>query len=483
MKFNRPKTTILRTAASIWLMWMVCYPQGRPGDLDPSFGNGGKVFISCNTTPRRVRVQPDGKIVTFGDYPYTSYAFLARNNSNGTPDISFSGGLVFLRQFDQENYYFTDFVTLPDGKYLVTGLRDNSYALFRFNANGTPDASFGTNGVQQDSFSGEAIAIQSDGKVIIGGYNTIDGVYRYFLARHNADGTLDAGFGENGLVFPSQFYGKIVLQPDGKILIRASDFQIARYNPNGSPDNTFRFSGIVGTGISNVTGIGFQSGGKIIVGGTINQNLSRIERYNDKGTLDTTFGTNGRVDIVDNSNNQYSLGIIRSLVVQLNNKILTAGSVNGTFAVHRFDFNGGLDSTFGTNGLVTTPMSSICRLFDITLQSDGKILAVGDASGPFYGVGLVRYLGDSVSGQESVKVSGRVLTPGGSGLRSASVTLTDEQGVVRTVGTTSLGFYSFENVQAGASHTLSVSSKRYRFAPRSLQLNADLANVDFVGME
>ena len=483
MKISASKITILITAAFIFSLLTTNQAQAAPGDLDPSFGNGGKVFISGNTTPSRVRVQPDGKIMTFGDYPYDSWAFLARNNSNGTPDLSFSGGLVFLRQFDEENLIFIDFITLPDGKYLITGLKANNYALFRYNANGTPDTSFGTNGVQMDSFSGESIALQTDGKVIIGGYNAIGGVYRYFLVRYNTDGTLDAGFGENGIVFPSQFYGKIVLQPDGKILVRASDVQIARYNSNGSRDNTFRFTGIVGTGISNVAGIGFQSDGKIIVGGTVSQTLSRIERYNDNGTLDTTFGTNGRADITDTSNNQYSLGIIRSLVVQRNNKIVTAGSVNGIFAVYRFTSNGSLDATFGVNGLVTTQMTPICRFFDITLQPDGKIVAVGDAGETIQQVGLVRYLGDPVFANINAEVSGRVMILDGRGLRNAAVSLIDSQGDIRTAITSSFGFYRFDGVTTGENYTISVSSKRYRFAPQSIQIENALTNVDFVGLE
>ena len=230
--------------------------DAAPGDLDPSFGNGGKVFISGNTLPIRVRIQPDGKIMTFGDYPYTSYAFLARNNSNGTPDFSFSGGLVFLRQFDDENNFFSDFVTLPDGKYLMTGSADNGPALFRYNSNGTPDASFGTNGVLTNSFSGEAIALQSDGRVIIGGYNVIDGVGTGFLIRYNTDGTLDAGFGENGLVLSGGGADKIVLQPDGKFLVRSGTNQVTRYNSNGTRDNNFGTNGVVNPGIYYVAGIG-----------------------------------------------------------------------------------------------------------------------------------------------------------------------------------------------------------------------------------
>src|SRR5688500_5789398 len=93
-------TTRLFVATLLLCSLMTIQTKAGPGDWDLTFGTGGKVFIPGNTIPRRVRVQSDGKITAFGDYAYGSYAFLSRNNSNGTPDSSFgSNGLVFLRQF------------------------------------------------------------------------------------------------------------------------------------------------------------------------------------------------------------------------------------------------------------------------------------------------------------------------------------------------------------------------------------------------
>lgn len=400
MKLNTSKLTILLASAFILSLLTITRVQAAPGDLDLSFGNGGKVVIPGNTLPLRVRVQSDGKIVALGDYPYASYAFISRNNSDGTPDSSFgSNGLVFLRQFDDEDEFFNDFITLPDGKYLIVGSKNGRYALFRYNLNGTRDTSFGTDGVLSNSLSGQAIAVQSDGKVINGGSNVINGVLQGFLVRYNTDGIIDVDFGENGMVLTNGGSDKIVIQPDGKFLVRSQGAFITRYNSNGTRDNNFGRNGVVNPGVN--AGIGFQSNGKIIFGGGVSQNLSRIERYNENGTLDTTFGTNGRVDITDTSN----LGVVRSLAVQRNNKILTAGSVNGIFAVYRFTSNGSLDATFGTNGLVTTQMTPTCRLWDITLQPDGNIVAVGDVAYAFVTDGLVRYLGDPVQAESGLTVT------------------------------------------------------------------------------
>lgn len=81
------------------------------------------------------------------------------------------------------------------------------------------------------------------------------------------------------------------------------------------------------------------------------------------------------------------------------------------------------------------------------------------------------------------QLSGRVTTPDSRGLRNATVTLTDSQGVARTATTSSFGFYAFDNVATGSSYTLAVSSRRYRYAPRSLQIDSSLTDVDFVGLE
>ena len=83
----------------------------------------------------------------------------------------------------------------------------------------------------------------------------------------------------------------------------------------------------------------------------------------------------------------------------------------------------------------------------------------------------------------SASVSGRVLTPDGRGLRNAGVTIIDAAGVTRTATTSSFGFYQFDDVTLGETYTVSIASRQYRFASRTVQVTADLANVDFVGLE
>ena len=83
----------------------------------------------------------------------------------------------------------------------------------------------------------------------------------------------------------------------------------------------------------------------------------------------------------------------------------------------------------------------------------------------------------------AASVSGRVITPDGRGLRNATVSITDPRGVRRTVTTSSFGYYSFENIPADEAYKIAVSSRLYRFASRAVQVEDNLSNVDFVGIE
>jgi uncharacterized delta-60 repeat protein len=210
---------------------------------------------------------------------------------------------------------------------------------------------------------------------------------------------------------------EILVQTDGKLLVAGdaffgttSDILVLRYNPNGTLDNSFGgANGIVLMDIDNqsiwVGGMALQPDGKIIVNG-LNRNPSNyvvsssIVRYNANGTLDNTFGTTGIVRIINPS--QSFASIARALAIQQNGKILTAGNRNGTFAISRYNSDGTIDTSFGTNGVVITAIGNNLEynvISSIALQRDGKIVAVGTANLGI-DVGLVRYLGDSLNASQ-----------------------------------------------------------------------------------
>ncbi len=416
--------------------------SAAPGDLDTTFGSGGKVvtpITSLNDRPTRVRIQPDGKIVTVGvvtdnDFGSLINSFLVRHNADGTVDNSFgTNGSVVLGSLS-EAIDFQDFVILQDGKLLVTanksinGGTPTDLLIYRYTANGTLDAAFGTNGVITTPLGSgtweQRIVLQPDGKFVVASQTYNSQTSEVAVVRYNSNGTLDTTFGTGGITKTSVGIGngflrvsEILVQTDGKLLVAGralfgsdGNIFVLRYNPNGTLDTSFGANGIVQTDVDNlynrVGGMALQPDGKIIVNGSnftsydpVSPLSSSIVRYNANGTLDNTFGTNGIVRITEPPSQNYPAGIAFALAVQQNGKILTAGERNRTFAISRYNSNGTIDTSFGTNGVVITPIGDIPGgIFSIALQRDGKIVAVGFTHrAGLLDVALVRYLGDAVT--------------------------------------------------------------------------------------
>jgi len=167
-----------------------------------------------------------------------------------------------------------------------------------------------------------------------------------------------------------------------------------RYNANGSLDTSFGTGGIVTTPIGNsndASALGIQSDGKIVVAGGSSNGSNydfALVRYNTNGSLDTSFGTGGIVNTPVGSSNDYA----RTLGIQSDGKIVAAGdSSNGSkndFALVRYNANGSLDTSFGTGGIVTTPVGSSGGAYALAIQSDGKIVAAGSSNGSTYDLPL-----------------------------------------------------------------------------------------------
>ncbi|MBD2022534.1 DUF4347 domain-containing protein [Leptolyngbya sp. FACHB-36] len=411
------------------------------GDLDPTFGNGGKVTsdfsgFNFDDSGESVAVQSDGKIVVAGyaeSGTNTSNDFaLVRYNANGTIDTSFgnSGKVTTDFGFSDDKGY--DIAIQSDGKIVVAGTRisgarsDADFAVARFNANGTIDTSFGNSGKVTVDFSGNedssnALAIQSDGKIVVAGYATSSGTGSDFaLVRFNANGTLDTSFDTDGKVTTSignvEFITSIALQSDGKIVVMGSaystnfDFALARYNTNGSLDTSFGTGGTVLTDFNNSYNVShdvvLQSDGKIVATGiTSNSNGTSFDfalaRYNTNGSLDTSFGSSGQVT-TDFSG--YIDGGL-SIVIQSDGKLVVSGfaesiTEDGDFALARYNTNGSLDTSFGSNGKTTTDFGSYNDGgSSIAIQSDGRLVVVGTTStnsgpgGSNSNIALARYEG------------------------------------------------------------------------------------------
>ena len=238
------------------------------------------------------------------------------------------------------------------------------------------------------------------------------GNYDFVVVRYNADGTLDTGFGTGGKVLTpvgtlTDEAHSIALQDDGKIVVAGyassgnNDFAVVRYNADGSLDTGFGTGGKVttpiGTGDDWAHDVTVQTDGKIVVAGYTKVSLFDTDfalvRYNADGSLDTGFGTGGKVTTAFGTYDE-----AYSVTVQADGKIIVAGSANNgseDFALVRYNTDGSLDSGFGTGGKVTTPIGAgTDTAYDVLVQSDGKIVVAGQASGTGYDFALARYNAD-----------------------------------------------------------------------------------------
>ena len=397
------------------------YGQTSSGVLDPTFGTGGKVitdFGASNEGIAAVAVQSDGKLVAAGSSYLNGGDFaLARYNPNGTLDTSFgSGGKV---RTDFGGYYegARSVALQADGKIVAAGGSVNplynDFAVARYNSNGTLDTSFGTGGkviteffssFGQASAQAVSVAVQPDGKIVVAGYANIDGGENFALVRYNSDGTLDASFGTAGKVstpfdpanqgFSYATADSLALQQDGKIVLAGqaysnggSDFALARYNSNGTLDTTFGTGGRVITDFATpndgASSIAVQPDGKIVAAGFLRFKLA-LARYNSSGSLDTSFGTGGKVTTSISGLNDAA----NFVALQGDGKIVVAGRtyINGTFhsVLARFNTLGAIDGSFGTAGKVINIFGADSEgVSSIAVQPDGKIAVAGGVSGDF----------------------------------------------------------------------------------------------------
>jgi uncharacterized delta-60 repeat protein len=422
----RTKSASIVAATLLAISLSISEASAAAGDLDLTFGTSGKVttYFSGDDSAASIVLQSNGNIVVAGNmYNGNNYDFaVARYNSNGTLDTSFSLDGKVTTDFGGDDYG-TSVAMQSDGKIVVTGYGssggNDDFAIVRYNTDGSLDTSFDTDGKLLIDFgryeNGKALAIQTDGKIVLAGTSVALGglAANMHLLRLNTNGSLDTTFDSDGKVTtdigPNDDALSIALQNDGKIIIGGGsdasgslETTLIRYNSNGSLDTTFNSDGIatIDFAISNdaAYSVAIQSDGKIIAAGYADlggQVVFALLRLNSNGSLDTTFDTDGKITTAFGSfyDSAYSV------VIQSDGKIIASGNSNNgsqtLFATARYNTNGALDTTFDTDGKITTAFgSSDDGANAVAIQSDGKIVAAGYSdSGSGYVFALARYIG------------------------------------------------------------------------------------------
>lgn len=359
--------------------------------------------------PESLNIQTNGKIIVSGNYTDTiDRMFISSYNADGSDDTTFNiTGKQIINLTGPTATKLTDVCLQTDGKIVLSGKYNNSgTALFliRLNTNGTFDTTFSGDGLAGvtvntgfNQNNNSRVVVQPDGKIVIMDYreNTTTYMTDIVLVRFTTTGTLDTTFNSSGGLFLS-FYSnndvgadisivndKIIVSGNTEEFFYKDRMAVAKINvSNGSYDTTFdldgkyTFNSIYEGFDENIKSI-VLANGKILTIGSVyanNNYFPSLVKFNANGSVDTTFGENGRV--------VYDLfaGGFNDLVEDSNGKILIGGYNFGTgFILIRTDQNGLLDTTFGVNGVADLSISGSFggELNAIRVMSDGKIIAAG----------------------------------------------------------------------------------------------------------
>jgi uncharacterized delta-60 repeat protein len=406
---------------AFWGLPFMLFAQTQ-GSLDATFGTNGKVVTavtSLNDKSKDLLVQPDGKIIVGGEvsivFGDTVYMALIRYNSNGSIDNSFGVNGKVLTNFANVSCSLKALALQPDGKIVAVGYTldkaitantKTDFAIVRYNANGSLDTSFDGDGRVTTDFDSAidiayALAIQTDGKIVVAGDSRQGLKMQSVMARYNANGSLDLSFNATGKVFTTlvsdndyQLYTVTVLQ-DNNILLGKRTWsngqyqliatEMLKFNANGIPDLTFgtysgRLSEVAQSPIHKVL-----RSGKILIASMLFNPIEgtsiQLLRYNSNGKKDSTYGNQGII-ISRFPNPAVS---VTDFIEQKDGRIAVLARFStfvpgepDSFGLVRYNYDGSLDRTFGINGKAAFKQTFQDEYYNkLTIQNDGKLVACG----------------------------------------------------------------------------------------------------------
>lgn len=354
-------------------------------------------------------VQPDGEYVLTGPVEGNNRfdIGLARYRPDGTLDPTFGNGGIVVPNLGADSQFPSDLVLDSNGRIIVVGNvssgGSSDVSVTRLNSDGSLDNSFGTNGTVRIDINteegGNAVAIQSTGKIVVAGITNVQSVSRALLLRLNTDGSLDNSFGNNGIVVdPSNVdhdLRSLVVDPNDRLLVggyvlngNQYDFLAARFSASGAIDNSFGSGGRTTVAFGQMSTIAksllLQPDGRIVIMGSTTYempNLLTAARLLADGSIDTSFGNNGTT-MTTFGGTDHSLG---SAHLRTDGRIVAFGAIQQPgsdygFLIAQYLPDGSLDQSFDGDGhIVLQPDVIHDFAFDGTVLSDGRIVVAGTA--------------------------------------------------------------------------------------------------------
>lgn len=497
---------MLKSTLILFFLLVTFFTTNSLAQLDATFDGDGKRYVqfSSSAAVRDMIVQTDHKIVmvSYCNNIGTPRPFcVIRLNEDGSFDTTWNGSGFLYAPIPGTNYdIFAQAVAQQsDGKLIVAG-GGSRLVITRLNTNGTTDTTFGNGGTVQNATPTmlNRIAIQPDGKFVVVGYSgSLDSDAVQILARYLSDGTPDTSFGINGvarLEIPlARTRGESLdIQPDGKIVTggavsgTTTHYLLARFNRNGSLDTTFDGDGYLTVDtfttsfreFGSFIAVKVKGDGRIVALGDRNF----LYGYNVDGSRDMTFNGIGAQPAIPNSETY-------GMTVSASGKILVAGNQPTATNFPSIDYrsakylaDGTPDPTYNAPDVdIESVDGALVAVFD----RKGRVLLGGRSASSAHQIpwilpvmSAVRFSAPPV---QNVGFAGKVINLNGKPVRNALITLKLDGNIIAYTRTNNFGNYRLNNIPTNQTYTISTIAKNLKFYDRSVMIDDATANFLLVG--